>query len=150
FSASALIDQGLAGSPISFVDSLTYGQNAGDPAINQQYFGSVLQALLLDPQMLSSPTQGTGLVQRPFFEATVGGGGVAGDADGWIANGEVQGYTAYPFPVSFYGQINSSSTEQSREGSTGGSPVPNTRFDMSDDITTGVGYVTAQPTPNDR
>lgn len=150
FSASALVDQGLAGSPTSFVNSLTYGSNVGDPAMNQQYFGSVLQALLLDPQMLSSPTRGTGLVQRPFFEATVGGGGVAGAADGWIANGEVQGYTAYPFPVSFYGQINAGSTEETRQGTTGGSPVPNTRFDMSDDVITGVGYVTAQPTPNDR
>jgi tetratricopeptide (TPR) repeat protein len=150
FSASALVDQGLAGSPVSFVNSLTYGQNAGDPAINQQYFGSVLQALLLDPQMLASPTRGSGLVQRPFFEATIGGGGVAGAADGWIANGEVQGYTAYPFPVSFYGQINASNTEETRQGTTAGASAPNTQFDMSDDIITGVGYVTAQPTPNDR
>jgi len=150
FSASALIDQGLAGSATSFANNMDYGNVVGDPTLNQQYFGSVLQALLLDPQMLASPTRGTSLVLSPFVEASIGGGAIGGDASGWTAIGEIQGYTAYPFPVSFYGQINAGNTEETREGTPPGSDVPNTRFHMSDDVVTGVGYVTAQPTPNDR
>jgi tetratricopeptide (TPR) repeat protein len=149
-SASALVDQAVSGSASAFVNSLTFGTPVGEPQGGSEAFGSLVQGLLLDPQMLSSRSRSVNLVQRPFIEAAVSGGGVAGDASGWTAEGEVQGYFASPFPVSFYGQITARDTDEERRATGAGAAHPYASFDLSDETIAGIGYVAAQPTPNDR
>ncbi|MBX3566516.1 MAG: TonB-dependent receptor [Rhizobiaceae bacterium] len=149
-SASALVDQAVAGSSTAFVNTLSAGTPVAEPQSNDEAFGSVLQALLLDPQMISSRSRSANLIQRPFVEASVSGGGVAGDVEGWTAGGDIQGYVAYPFPVSFFGEINVRDTEEKRQSTARTGNLPTASFGLSDKTVTGTGYVTAQPTPYDR
>ena len=150
FSASALVDQAVAGSPNPFAVEGDYGNDpVPEPTPNDSVLGSFTQALLLDPRMLASRTRGANLVHRPFFEATLGGGGVGGDGSGWNAEGEIRGYATYPFPISVYGQLSKKETNESRSGASPGVSFDNTSFDLSDDAFTGFGYVAASPTPND-
>ncbi|MEQ1951310.1 FecR domain-containing protein [Mesorhizobium yinganensis] len=150
FSASALVDQAVAGSPNPFAVQGDYGKDpVPEPTPNDSVLGSFTQALLLDPRMLASRTRGANLIHRPFFEATLGGGGVAGDGSGWNAEGEIRGYATYPFPISVYGQLSKTDTNESRSGASPGVSFDNTSFDLADDGLTGFGYLAASPTPND-
>jgi tetratricopeptide (TPR) repeat protein len=151
FSPSALVDQAVSGSADPFINTGTYGETSvADPVVNDQAFGSLLQALLLDSRMLVSPSRSPGLVQRPFVEASIAGGGVGGDSDGWTGTADLSGYVASPFPISFYGQIAARDTDEQREGRSPGAPIDNVSFDLEDKMVAGVGYITANPTPNDR
>jgi Flp pilus assembly protein TadD len=150
FSASALVDQAVAGSPNPFAVEGDYGKDpVPEPTPNDTVLGSFTQALLLDPQMLASRTRGANLVHRPFFEATLGGGAIGGDGNGWNAAGEARGYATYPFPISFYGQVTNSDTDETRVGRSPGSEVDDASFDLAHETFSGSGYVSASPTPND-
>ncbi|WP_274630319.1 tetratricopeptide repeat protein [Arvimicrobium flavum] len=149
FSASALVDQSVAGSPSSFMLDGTFGNQMGEPVSTNQSYGPFLMGLMLDPQMLAGRDRSANLLRRPFLEGSIEGGAIGGAADGWTGEGIVKGYMAYPFPISFYGQVNASDSEQTR------TPRPNalfssSSFDLKDDSTAGTGYLTASPTPNDR
>lgn len=150
FSASALVDQSVSGSPSPFVTGTTFGELVGEPTINSQSYGPFLQGLLLDPQMLVGRERSTNLLRRPFLDASIKGGGYAGDGEGWNGEGTLQGYTAYPFPVSVYALVNLRDIQESRSGASVGSSVENATYDLLDDATTVTGYLTASPTPNDR
>ncbi|WP_442580618.1 FecR domain-containing protein [Mesorhizobium sp. ASY16-5R] len=150
FSASALVDQTVAGSPNPFAVEGDYGGTPiPEPTPTSQVLGSFIQALLLDPRMLASRERGANLVHRPFFEASVSGGAVGGDGSGWNGEAEARGHATYPFPVSFYGQLTARDTDESRIGRSPDAAVDNMSLDLSDKTLGGFGYFAASPTPND-
>lgn len=150
FAAGALVDQSVAGSPSPFVTESSFGATPGAPVANAQSYGPFLLGLMLDPQMLAGRQRSANLLRRPFVEGSVEGGFIAGAAEGWTAEGEVQGYIAYPFPVSFYGQVAASESTESRAGTPEGAAAPNITFDLENQSVVGTGYIAARPTPNDR
>lgn len=150
FSAGALVDQSVAGSPLPFVTDSAFGGMPGAPVPNAQSYGPFLMGLMLDPQMLTGRQRSANLLRRPFLEGSIEGGFIAGAAEGWTTEGEVQGYIAYPFPVSFYGQVAASDSQESRAGTPPGAAAPNITFDLENESVVGTGYIAARPTPNDR
>ncbi|MFI0846011.1 FecR domain-containing protein [Mesorhizobium sp. IMUNJ 23232] len=150
FSASALADQAIAGSPNPFTTSGDYdGQTVGEPVVADSALSSLFQGLLLDPQMLAGRSRGANLINRPFIEGAIQGGALGGDASGWTGEAEVKGYLAYPFPISFYGQFTKRDTEESRGEIQPDASRTSTEFDLLDKTVGGFGYLTLSPTPND-
>lgn len=147
FSAGALVDQAVSGSPNPFQNDLNLGRVTGEPLLNNNGFSSFLQGLMLEPLMLAGRSRGANLIRRPFIEGSVSGGFITGAGEGWTGSGEVQGYFNVPFPVSFYGQVNVRNSDEFREGV---SPSTITEFDLGEESVLGSGYIAARPTPNDR
>ncbi|CAN7619978.1 FecR domain-containing protein [Neorhizobium sp. LjRoot104] len=145
FAGTAYIDQSLRGSANPFVNNYFYGDNAINNTPNGQAFSSFLQGLMLEPHVISGRSRSANIIRRPFFEGSIGGGiAMAGGELGYIGEGEVQGYSNLPFPISFYGNLQWQRVPDSRD------------FDALTDLDTenkpisGTGYLTASPTPYDR
>jgi hypothetical protein len=149
FAGAAFVDQAVSGSPDPFVNDLDFGGNPVDPVINNAGFSSFFQGLLLSPEMLSGRSRSANLFRRPFLEGSIGGGFVASEGDdfGWTTQGEVQGFTAAPFPISVFGTFTGRSNQEFRDGRYDGLDV---EFTLDNEDFSGTGYVTARPTPNDR
>ncbi|MDK1492700.1 FecR domain-containing protein [Sinorhizobium sp. 7-81] len=98
---------------------------------------SNLQALLLDPLAVASPTIRNSLERTSFFEAAIGGGLIWQEGElGWKSDVLVQGTSYTPLPISYYLQA-----ETLRPGS----PRTNDR----DDITGATFAVGIHPTLED-
>lgn len=103
FSGAAYIDESIRGSVNPFANSYLYGEDVINNAPNGQFFSSTLQGLLLEPTLISSPSRGFDILTRPFFEVSVGGGfTAAGGGTGGTGEAEIQGYTNFPNPTSYY------------------------------------------------
>lgn len=145
FSGMAYIDQAIRGSANPFVNSYTYGGDVINNASNDQSFSSVLQGLLLDPHLISSPTLGINLLPRPFIETSIGGGiNLSGGEVGYETEANIQSYSNLPFPVSFNGTLQWQRSPDSRDFSI--------LSDMNTEnrLTGGTVYLSASPTISDR
>ncbi|MBX3578442.1 MAG: FecR domain-containing protein [Rhizobiaceae bacterium] len=151
FNAAGHVDQAIAGSANPFANSLREGTSPVEPGVNESGMSSFVQGLLIDPAMVSARSRSANLFRRPFLEGAIGGGFVNKGGDwGWTAEAELQGYAANPFPWSFYGQVNARRTDESRTYTPPAIGVPTVLFDLGYEDISGVGYLTARPTPNDR
>jgi tetratricopeptide (TPR) repeat protein len=145
FAGTAYIDQSIRGSANPFVNNYFYGDNVITNAPNGQAFSSFLQGLMLEPHIISGRSRSANIIRRPFFEGSIGGGinSAGGELD-YIGEGEVQGYSNLPFPISFYGNLVWQQVPDSRDvGAL-------TDLDTENKILGGNGYLTASPTPYDR
>ncbi|WEX74589.1 FecR domain-containing protein [Sinorhizobium numidicum] len=76
---------------------------------------SNLQALLLDPLAVASPTIRNPLERTKFFEAAIGGGPIWQDGElGWKSDILVQGTSYAPLPISYYLQAEALRPESPR------------------------------------
>jgi len=145
FSGAAYIDQAIRGSANPFANSYFYGADIINNVPNGQGFSSILQGLLLEPTLISSRSRGVDLLPQPFLEGSIGGGiTTAGGETGYVAEGEIQGYSNLPFPISFYGNLQWETVPDSRDiGAL-------TDLDTENEVLGGNAYLTASPTPYDR
>lgn len=145
FSGVSYIDQGIRGSANPFANGYLYGADIINNSPNGQGFSSILQGLLLEPTLISSRTRGIDLLPQPFLEASIGGGITSTGGDlGYVAEGEVQGYSNLPFPISFYANLEWQTLPDSRDIS------GLTDLDIDNKVLGGNVYLTASPTPYDR
>lgn len=151
FTGAGYVDQTLSGSADPFVNRIDLGGSPVEPGVNVTGFSTFIQGLMIDPAMISGRSRSANLFRRPFVEGSLGGGFIAKGGDvGWTGEAEIQGYSAAPYPWSFYGKLDARMSEEFREGFTPGVPFPTTSFTLADDDIAGTGYVTARPTPVDR
>ncbi|MEO4001482.1 FecR domain-containing protein [Mesorhizobium sp. CAU 1732] len=151
FSGSALVDQAVSGSPDPFATSLEPGVQPVDPGTTSNGFSSLFQGLMFSPELISGRARSANLFSRPFVEGALGGGFISSDnGKGWTANAEVQAFATSPIPWSLYGNLTTRRSDEFRERIEPGTPIPYTAFDLSSDLVSGIGYLTARPTPNDR
>lgn len=151
FSGASYIDQALAGSANQFALNPNFGETFAEASVNRTAFSSFFQGLMLDPAMLSGRSRSANLFRRPFVEGSLGGGFVKKGEDwGWTSEAELQGYVAGPIPWSFYGRVDAGKSDEFRESTPPGFPVPNSQFDLNYENLSGTGYLTARPTPYDR
>lgn len=145
FAGTAYIDQSIHGSASPFVNNYFYGDNVITNAPNGQAFSSFLQGLMLEPHIISGRSRSANIMRRPFFEGSIGGGiNTAGGELDYIGEGEIQGYSNLPFPISFYGNLQWQRVPDSRDiGAL-------TDLDTENKVLGGNGYLTASPTPYDR
>lgn len=145
FAGTAYIDQSIRGSANPFVNNYFYGDNIINNTPNGQAFSSFLQGLMLEPHVISGRSRSANIIRRPFFEGSIGGGiNTAGGELDYIGEGEVQGYSNLPFPISFYGNLQWQKVPDSRDiGAL-------TDLDTENKPISGTGYLTASPTPYDR
>ncbi|WP_105428004.1 FecR domain-containing protein [Neorhizobium sp. T6_25] len=145
FAGTAYIDQSIRGSANPFVNNYFYGDDVITNAPNGQAFSSFLQGLMLEPQIISGRSRSANIIRRPFFEGSIGGGiNTAGGELDYIGEGELQGYTNLPFPISFYGNLQWQRVPDSRDiGAL-------TDLDTENKPISGNGYVTVSPTAFDR
>jgi predicted Zn-dependent protease len=70
-------------------------------------FNSVLQGLTIDPLSVAGRSRYDDLVRRPFFDPTIGVGGILrhDDSDGWLANTTVNAFTNQGLPVSLFASL---------------------------------------------
>lgn len=148
FAGSAYIDQTVRGSANPFANGYAHGGNVVTNGQNSLSYSSFIQGLLLDPHMLSGRSRSANLIRRPFFEGALGGGFTQGNGDtGYVAEGEAQGFSNLPFPVSFYGNVEWETDFDQRPGTLFGFPAD---LDTEGRLLRGNGYVTASPSPYDR
>ena len=146
FAGSAYIDQTVRGSANPFANSYAHGGNIVTNGQNSLSYSSFIQGLLLDPHMLSGRSRSANLIRRPFLEGSFGGGFTQANGDtGYVAEGEVQGFSNLPIPASFYGNVEWETDFDQRAA--GGGTVD---LDTEERLLRGNGYVTASPSPNDR
>ncbi|MBO6717328.1 MAG: TonB-dependent receptor [Rhizobiaceae bacterium] len=151
FAGATFVDQAVSGSPDPFAADINFGGQPVDPGINGQGFSSLFQGLMVSPEMLSGRSRSANLFRRPFMEASVEGGFVSSaTGGGWTGSGEIQAYAASPFPWSLYLQGNYRRTDEFRRRFALGTTVPYVEFDHGYENISGIGYLTARPTPNDR
>jgi tetratricopeptide (TPR) repeat protein len=145
FAGTAYIDQSIRGSANPFVNNYFYGDNVITNAPNGQAFSSFLQGLMLEPHIISGRSRSANIIRRPFFEGSIGGGinSAGGELD-YIGEGEVQGYSNLPFPISFYGNLQWQRVPDSRDIGAF------TDLNTDNKIIGGNGYLTASPTAHDR
>ena len=145
FSGAAYVDQAIRGSANPFANSYLYGTDIINNTVNGLGFSSILQGLLLEPTLVSSRSLGVNLLPQPFLEASLGGGitSTAGEV-GHVAEGEIQGYSNRPFPISFYGNLQWQTTPDSRNAG------DLTDLDIDNEVLGSNVYVAASPTPYDR
>lgn len=100
---------------------------------------------MLEPHIISGRSRSANIMRRPFFEGSIGGGiNTAGGELGYIGEGEIQGYSNLPFPISFYGNLQWQRVPDSRDiGAL-------TDLNTENKILGGTGYLTASPTAYDR
>jgi len=145
FAGTAYIDQSIRGSANPFVNNYFYGDDVITNTPNGQAFSSFLQGLMLEPHIISGRSRSANIIRRPFFEGSIGGGiNMAGGEHDYIGEGDIQGYSNLPFPISFYGNLRWQRVPDSRDiGAL-------TDLDTENKILGGNGYLTASPTPYDR
>ncbi|PPJ47710.1 tetratricopeptide repeat protein [Rhizobium sp. KAs_5_22] len=146
FAGSAYIDQTVRGSANPFANSYVHGGNVVTNGQNSLSYSSFIQGLLLDPHMLSGRSRSANLIRRPFFEGALGGGFTQANGDtGYLAEGEAQGFSNLPFPISFYGNVEWETDFDQRTGAGG-----TLDLDTEERLLRGNGYVAASPSPYDR
>ncbi|MBW8446195.1 MAG: FecR domain-containing protein [Arenimonas sp.] len=146
FAGSGYIDQTVRGSANPFANSYAHGGNVVTNTQNSLSYSSFIQGLLLDPHMLAGRSRSANLIRRPFLEGALGGGFTQANGDtGYVAEGEVQGFSNLPFPISFYGNVEWETDFDQRAA--GGGTVD---LDTEERLLRGNGYVTASPSPHDR
>jgi tetratricopeptide (TPR) repeat protein len=151
FAGATFVDQAVSGSADPFAASLNWGAQPVEPGINALGFSSFIQGLMASPEMLAGRSRAANLFRRPFLEASVGGGYIGMEnGDGWSGEGEVQAFAPGPFPWSLYLKGNYRSSDEFRERFALGTAFPYVGFDLGYEEWSGLGYVTARPTPNDR
>ncbi|WP_349437733.1 FecR domain-containing protein [Pararhizobium sp. A13] len=146
FTGSSYIDQAVRGSVNPFTSEDSYDGRTIENSFNDTSFSSYIQGLLIEPHMLASRDRTANLVQRPFMEASIGGGLISGDGKlGYIGEAELRGFGNALFPISVYGTLQWETTPQGRalDDITG-------NFSNETDLLGGTGYLTATPTPDDR
>lgn len=145
FAGTAYIDQSIRGSVNPFANNYFYGDNVITNEPNGQAFSSFLQGLMLEPHIISGRSRSANIIRRPFFEGSIGGGiNTAGGELDYIGEGDIQGYSNLPFPISFYGNLQWQRVPDSRDiGAL-------TDLDTENKILGGNGYLTASPTAYDR
>lgn len=146
FTGSSYIDQAVRGSVNPFTSEDSYDGRTIENSFNDTSFSSYIQGLLIEPHMLASRDRTANLVQRPFMEASIGGGLISGDGElGYIGEAELRGFGNALFPISVYGTLQWETTPQGRalDDITG-------NFSNETDLLGGTGYLTATPTPDDR
>ncbi|KAA9383632.1 FecR domain-containing protein [Neorhizobium galegae] len=145
FAGTAYIDQSIRGSANPFVNNYFYGDDVITNTPNGQAFSSFLQGLMLEPHIISGRSRSANIIRRPFFEGSIGGGiNTAGGELDFIGEGDIQGYSNLPFPISFYGNLQWQEVPDSRDiGAL-------TDLDTENKIIGGNGYLTASPTAHDR
>nr|WP_250811510.1 FecR domain-containing protein [Neorhizobium tomejilense] len=145
FGGTAYIDQSIRGSANPFVNNYFYGDDVITNAPNGQAFSSFLQGLMLEPHVISGRSRSANIIRRPFFEGSIGGGiNTAGGELDYIGEGEVQGYTNLPFPISFFGNLQWQRVPDSRDIGALSDVYTENR------LIGGNGYLTASPTAYDR
>ncbi|MCO5731452.1 FecR domain-containing protein [Rhizobium sp. SSA_523] len=143
--ATSYIDQSLRGSADPFANDETFGGDPINNAPNGEAFSSLLQGLMLDPHIISGRSRSANLLRRPFLESAIGGGFIRSDGEtGYVGEGEIQGYTNLPIPMSLFGNLQWSKAPDRRDI---GALSP---LDSELEILGGNGYVTASPTLYDR
>ncbi|MCF3640360.1 TonB-dependent receptor, partial [Rhizobium sp. TRM95111] len=145
FTASGYIDQTVHGALDLVANNFLPGDSVVENAQHAGTTSSLLQGLLYDPHMISSPALTPYLLQRPFIEATLGGGFTTynhGHGEGGSA--EIQSYSHAPFPISTYFNVDWSRQPLSGDAARAGV------FEGDNEILSGVGYITATPTPYNR
>jgi hypothetical protein len=77
---------------------------------------SQIQGLLMEPLAAASRTRRNDLENRPFIEATLGGGFIDREGEiGWTADATVQGFTMDPVPISTFINASIARPESPRE-----------------------------------
>lgn len=106
FTGSSYVDQAIRGSVNPLFNDYDFDGSPVVNTANPQSFSAFFQGLLIEPHMLASRERTANIVQRPFFEAALGGGIIAdNDHTGWIGEAELRGLTFSPFPISVYGNL---------------------------------------------
>jgi tetratricopeptide (TPR) repeat protein len=145
FTGSSYVDQAVRGSVNPLFNDYDFD---GSPVVNTANplsFSAFFQGLLIEPHMLVSRERSANLIQRPFFEAALGGGIIAdSDHTGWVGESELRAYTHEPFPVSVYGNIHWEEPRDTVELDQG------LELDRDARLLASNGYLTASPTPDDR
>ncbi|MCJ8519206.1 tetratricopeptide (TPR) repeat protein [Pseudorhizobium tarimense] len=145
FVGTSYIDQSLRGSADPFANEESFGGDVANNIPNGEAFSSLLQGLMLEPHLISGRSRSANLLRRPFFEGAIGGGFVyGGEETGYVGEGEAQGYTNLPMPISVYGNLQWSKVADERD--IGVLSDLNSELE----ILGGNGYVTASPTLYDR
>lgn len=145
FTATSYFDQAVRGSISPFLNSYSTALTPWSPLGNQDSYSAYIQGLLLGPHMLASRERTTNLLDQPFFETELTGGFVTGGRETTYTGGaEIRGLTFSPFPISINADLSwSRPRDEVRRIDDG-----NVLFDT--DITSGTGYITMSPTPDDR
>jgi tetratricopeptide (TPR) repeat protein len=149
FSGTGYLDQTTRGSVNPLANSFNFGGDIINNTANSSTFSSLIQGLLLEPHMIAGRSRSAGIIQRPFFEGSIGGGvTVTEENTGWIGNGELQFYSNEPFPVSGYFNAEWDSLNDTTRAWSDG----NATFDLDNDVEllNGTAYLTASPTAYDR
>jgi tetratricopeptide (TPR) repeat protein len=145
FVGASYVDQSLRGSANPFATDGSFGSDIINNVPNGEAFSSLLQGLMLDPHMISGRSRSANLLRRPFLEGAIGGGFVhSGDETGYVGEGEIQGYTNLPIPISVHGSLQWSESPDSRD------LAAYDAFGSELEIMGGNGYITASPTLSDR
>ncbi len=146
FAGTGYFDQAIRGSVNPFANAFLFGNALTDFVPNETSFSSFIQGLLYDPHVFG-PSRAPYLLNRPFFEASIGNGIIAaGSEQNWTGEAEIQGYSNTPIPVSMYANVEFEKTPLA--GEYGGNLDADFEGDIR--ILSGNGYLTASPTPNDR
>ncbi|MBZ7926691.1 FecR domain-containing protein [Ensifer adhaerens] len=145
FTGSSYVDQAIRGSVNPLFNDYDFDGSPVVNTANPQSFSAFFQGLLIEPHMLASRERTANIVQRPFFEAALGGGIIAdNDHTGWIGEAELRGLTFSPFPISVYGNLHWEEPRDTIDLGQGLAIERETR------LLGGNGYLTASPTPDDR
>ncbi len=145
FTGSSYVDQAIHGSVNPLFNDYDFDGSPVVNTANPQSFSAFFQGLLIEPHMLASRERTANIVQRPFFEAALGGGIIAdNDHTGWIGEAELRGLTFSPFPISVYGNLHWEEPRDTIDFGQGLAIERETR------LLGGNGYLTASPTPDDR
>jgi tetratricopeptide (TPR) repeat protein len=145
FAGTAYLDQSIRGSADIFANDYSPGTDIFNNSANGQSFSGFLQGLMLEPHMISGRSRSANFFRRPFFETSLGGGVTDTSGElGYVAEGEVRGYSNLPFPISFYGNLKWETVPESRD------VVALSDLVTENKVLGGNGYLTANPTPYDR
>ncbi|MGF6174957.1 tetratricopeptide (TPR) repeat protein [Ensifer sp. 4252] len=145
FTGSSYVDQAVRGSVNPLFNTYDFDGSPVVNTANPQSFSAFFQGLLIEPHMLASRERTANILQRPFFEAALGGGIIADrDDQGWIGEAELRGLTFSPYPISVYGNVQ---WEEPRDTIALGQGLG---LDREMRLLGGNGYLTATPTPDDR
>ncbi len=145
FTATSYFDQAVRGSVSPFINTYSTLLAPWSPVGNQDSYSAYIQGLMLGPHMLASRERTNNLLDAPFFETELTGGFLTGGRETTYTGGvEVSGLTFSPFPISINANINWSRPRNDIERPVNGDVLYDT------DITSGTGYITMSPTPDDR
>lgn len=116
FDATGYFDQAIN----TRVNPLFIPNSVLTPAVGEEgdafTYSSLLQDLLLDPLAVSGRNRRTDLVRRPFLDSEIGGGLVWRDGHlGWTASAEMQGFSNFPVPTSFFLSVGGLDTSGQRD-----------------------------------